>query len=280
MNPDIFFQCREACNEKISAIPDAVEHYMREVGKLTGRPHRLFDYYGTSDAQRVIVLMGSAAETAKEVVDYLTAQGEKVGLVSVHLYRPFSAKHFLSALPDTVRRLAVLDRTKEPGAVGEPLYQDICAIYKEQGSSVEIVGGRYGLSSKDTTPGQILAVFDNLKQKTPKNNFTIGIVDDVTFTSLPVTREITAPPAGQTNVEIWGMGSDGTVGANKNSIKIISPPRTCIARRTLCMTPKSPAALPSLICGLADNPSALPIWCTPRTLWPATHPPTSISTIW
>lgn len=221
VNPDIFFQCREACNEKISAIPDAVEHYMREVGKLTGRPHRLFDYYGTSDAQRVIVLMGSAAETAKEVVDYLTAQGEKVGLVSVHLYRPFSAKHFLSALPDTVRRLAVLDRTKEPGAVGEPLYQDICAIYKEQGSSVEIVGGRYGLSSKDTTPGQILAVFDNLKQKTPKNNFTIGIVDDVTFTSLPVTREITAPPAGQTNVEIWGMGSDGTVGANKNSIKII-----------------------------------------------------------
>jgi len=221
VNPDIFFQCREACNEKISAIPDAVERYMREVGKLTGRPHRLFDYYGASDAQRVIVLMGSAAETAKEVVDYLTAQGEKVGLVSVHLYRPFSAKHFLSALPDTVRRLAVLDRTKEPGAVGEPLYQDICAIYKEQGSSVEIVGGRYGLSSKDTTPGQILAVFDNLKQKTPKNNFTIGIVDDVTFTSLPVTREITAPPAGQTNVEIWGMGSDGTVGANKNSIKII-----------------------------------------------------------
>ena len=221
VNPDIFFQCREACNEKIAAIPDAVEHYMQEVGKLTGRPHHLFDYYGAPDARRVIVLMGSAAETARETVDYLTARGKKVGLISVHLYRPFSAKHFLSVLPATLKRLAVLDRTKEPGAIGEPLYQDVCAICKEQDTPIKIVGGRYGLSSKDTTPGQILAVFDNLKQETPKNNFTIGIVDDVTFSSLPVTREIAASPEGQTNVEIWGMGSDGTVGANKNSIKII-----------------------------------------------------------
>ncbi len=221
VNPDIFFQCREACNEKIAQIPDTIEHYMQEIGKITGRTHHLFDYYGAPDADRVIILMGSAAETAKETVDYLTAKGEKAGLLNVHLYRPFSVKHFLASLPTTVKRLAVLDRTKEPGAMGEPLYQDICTIFKEGGIPMEIVGGRYGLSSKDTTPGQILAVYDNLKQDRPKNNFTIGIVDDVTFTSLPVIKEIETSPAGQTDVEIWGMGSDGTVGANKNSIKII-----------------------------------------------------------
>ena len=221
VNPDIFFQCREACNEKISQIPDAVEQYMQEINKLTGRDYHLFNYYGAPDAQRVIILMGSAAETAKETVDYLVSKGEKVGLLNVHLYRPFSADYFLKSLPGTVKRLAVLDRTKEPGAMGEPLYQDVCTVYKERGIDMEVVGGRYGLSSKDTTPGQILAVFDNLKQETPKNNFTIGIVDDVTNTSLPVTQEIETSPAGQTNVEIWGMGSDGTVGANKNSIKII-----------------------------------------------------------
>lgn len=221
VNPDIFFQCREACNEKVSQIPEAVEYYMQKVGEITGRPHHLFDYYGATDAERVIVLMGSGAETTKETVEYLTAQGEKVGLINVHLYRPFSAEHFLSSLPATVKSLAVLDRTKEPGATGEPLYQDICTLYREKGLPMEIVGGRFGLSSKDTTPGQILAVFENLKQETPKNNFTIGIEDDVTFTSLPVTKEIETSPEGQTNVEIWGMGSDGTVGANKNSIKII-----------------------------------------------------------
>ncbi|WP_312281246.1 pyruvate:ferredoxin (flavodoxin) oxidoreductase [Oscillibacter sp.] len=221
VNPDIFFQCREACNDKIASIPAAVERYMREIGKLTGREYHLFDYYGAPDADRVIILMGSAAETAKEAVDFLTAQGEKVGLLNVHLYRPFSAEHFLAALPATAKRLAVLDRTKEPGAMGEPLYQDVCTIYKERGIPMEIVGGRYGLSSKDTTPGQILAVYENLKQETPKNGFTVGIVDDVTHTSLPVAREIETAPAGQTDVEIWGMGSDGTVGANKNSIKII-----------------------------------------------------------
>ncbi|WP_293008479.1 MULTISPECIES: pyruvate:ferredoxin (flavodoxin) oxidoreductase [unclassified Oscillibacter] len=221
VNPDIFFQCREACNDKIASIPAAVERYMREIGKLTGREYQLFDYYGAPDADRVVVLMGSAAETAKEAVDFLTAQGQKVGLLNVHLYRPFSAEHFLAALPATVKRLAVLDRTKEPGAMGEPLYQDVCTIYKERGIPMEIVGGRYGLSSKDTTPGQILAVYQNLKQETPKNGFTVGIVDDVTHTSLPVAREIETAPAGQTDAEIWGMGSDGTVGANKNSIKII-----------------------------------------------------------
>ena len=221
VNPDIFFQCREACNQKVDAIPEAVEHYMAEISRVTGRPYHLFDYYGAPDAERVIILMGSAAETAKETVDYLISKGEKVGLINVHLYRPFSAEHFLAAVPATCKRLAVLDRTKEPGAMGEPLYQDVCAIYQQRGIPMEIVGGRYGLSSKDTTPGQSLAVFDNLKQDVPKHNFTIGIVDDVTYTSLPLTQEIETAPAGQTSAEFWGMGSDGTVGANKNSIKII-----------------------------------------------------------
>ena len=221
VNPDIFFQCREACNEKVSSIPEAVEHYMAEISKLTGREYKLFNYYGAPDAERVIVLMGSAAETAKEAIDHLTARGEKVGLLNVHLYRPFAADKFLVTIPKTCRKLAVLDRTKEPGAMGEPLYQDICSVYKELGSDMFIVGGRYGLSSKDTTPGQIIAVLDNLKQDKPKNNFTVGIVDDVTHTSLDVTCEIDTSPAGQTSAEFWGMGSDGTVGANKNSIKII-----------------------------------------------------------
>ena len=220
VNPDIFFQCREACNQKFAAIPEAVEHYMAEIGKLTGRTHHLFDYYGAPDAERVVILMGSAAETARETVDYLTARGEKVGLINVHLYRPFSAEHFLAAVPASCKRLAVLDRTKEPGAMGEPLYQDVCTVYQERGIPMTIVGGRYGLSSKDTTPGQILAVYENLKREEPKRDFTIGIVDDVTHTSLPVT-EIETSPAGQTSAEFWGMGSDGTVGANKNSIKII-----------------------------------------------------------
>lgn len=221
VNPDIFFQCREACNEKVAQIPAAVEHYMREISKITGRSYHLYDYYGAPDADRVIIVMGSVAETAKETVDFLTAQGEKVGLINVHLYRPFSAEHFLAAVPAACKRIAVLDRTKEPGAMGEPLYQDICSIYKEKGIPMDIVGGRYGLSSKDTTPGQILSVYENLAAEAPKNGFTIGIVDDVTMTSLPLTREINTAPAGQTSAEFWGMGSDGTVGANKNSIKII-----------------------------------------------------------
>lgn len=221
VNPDIFFQCREACNQKVEAIPAAVEHYMAGVSKLTGRKYKLFNYYGASDAERVIILMGSAAETAKEAVDYLMAKGEKVGLINVHLYRPFSAEHFLAAVPAACKRMAVLDRTKEPGAIGEPLYQDICSTYKSRGLDMDIVGGRYGLSSKDTTPGQIIDVFENLKAGIPKNAFTIGIVDDVTHTSLPVTCDIDTSPVGQTSAEFWGMGSDGTVGANKNSIKII-----------------------------------------------------------
>lgn len=221
VNPDIFFQCREACNEKISQIPDAVEQYMNELSKITGRKHHIFDYYGAHDAERVIVLMGSAAETAKEAVDYLSIKGEKVGIINVHLYRPFDASRFLCAVPASCRRIAVLDRTKEPGAMGEPLYQDVCTAYKERNLDMEIFGGRYGLSSKDTTPAQIIAVFENLKQSQPKNSFTIGILDDVTCTSLPISEEIDTSPLGQSSAEFWGMGSDGTVGANKNSIKII-----------------------------------------------------------
>ena len=194
---------------------------MNEIGKITGRPHKLFDYYGAEDAERVIILMGSGAETATEAVDFLLSKGEKIGMINVHLYRPFSPKHFFQALPKSVKKIAVLDRTKEPGAMGEPLYQDICSIFKEIGSGIPIVGGRYGLSSKDTTPGQIVSVFENLKQDKPKNNFTIGIVDDVTHTSLPRVEEPKLSTEGLTSAVFWGMGSDGTVGANKNSIKII-----------------------------------------------------------
>lgn len=221
VNPDIFFQCREALNTRFNRISDTVEKYMQEINKLTGRNYHLYEYYGAKDAERMIILMGSAAETAKETIDYLTDRGEKVGLLNVHLYRPFAVDYFLKAIPSTVKKIAVLDRTKEPGAMGEPLYQDVCAVYKEKEIPMTIVGGRYGLSSKDTTPAQIIAVYENLKKEKPKNGFTVGIVDDVTFTSLPAGPEISATPAGEKSAEFWGMGSDGTLGANKNSIKII-----------------------------------------------------------
>lgn len=220
-NPDVFFQAREASNGFYEAIPAIVEEYMREISKLTGRNYQLFNYYGAPDADRVIVAMGSACECAEEVVDYLNNRGEKVGVLNVHLYRPFSVKHFLAALPNTVKKIAVLDRTKEPGALGEPLYQDICTAFFENGTRPTIVGGRYGLGSKDTTPAQLIAVYDNLKLDTPRNHFTIGIVDDVTNLSLPVKEEIDTAPEGTVSCKFWGLGSDGTVGANKNSIKII-----------------------------------------------------------
>jgi len=223
VNPDIFFQTREACNEKVDQIPDAAEHYMQEIGRITGREYHLFDYYGAPDAERIIILMGSAAETAKETVDYLTARGEKVGMIQVRLYRPFSAKQFLAALPETAKKIAVLDRTKEPGSLGDPLYLDVTSVLfrNDKSAGRTVVGGRYGLSSKDTTPDQILAVFENLKQDMPKGDFTIGIEDDVTYTSLPQAAPIDTQPEGQFGAIFWGMGSDGTVGANKNSIKII-----------------------------------------------------------
>ena len=220
-NPDHFFQHRESSNSYYEAVPAIVEEYMNEISKITGRKYGLFDYYGAEDAERVIIAMGSVTEAAREAIDHLVAKGEKVGLVSVHLYRPFSAKHFLAAVPKTVKRIAVLDRTKEPGAVGEPLYLDVKDCYYGAENAPVIVGGRYGLGSKDTTPAQILSVFENLALPMPKNQFTLGIVDDVTFTSLPQKEEIALGGEGMFEAKFYGLGADGTVGANKNSVKII-----------------------------------------------------------
>jgi len=220
-NPDTFFAHRESCNTYYENVPAIVEEYMDKISEITGRKYGLFNYYGAEDAERVIILMGSATEAAREAIDYLTAQGEKVGMVSVHLYRPFSAKHFLAAVPKTAKRIAVLDRTKEPGANGEPLYLDVKECFYGQADAPVIVGGRYGLGSNDTTPAQILSVYENLALPQPKNGFTIGIVDDVTFTSLPQKEEIAMGGEGMFQAKFFGLGADGTVGANKNSVKII-----------------------------------------------------------
>ena len=220
-NPDHFFQHREACNPYYENVPEVVEYYMGKISEITGRSYHLFDYYGAKDAERVIVAMGSVTEAIRETVDYLMANGEKVGLIAVHLYRPFSAKHFLAALPQTVKRIAVLDRTKEPGANGEPLYLDVKDVLYGRENAPIVVGGRYGLGSKDTTPAQILSVFENLALPTPKNLFTIGIEDDVTFSSLPKREEIALGGEGMFEAKFYGLGADGTVGANKNSVKII-----------------------------------------------------------
>ena len=221
VNPDVYFQCKEGANVKANALPDTVQHYMDEINKLTGRDYKLFNYYGAPDAEEVIVVMCSASETVKETVDYLNAQGRKVGMVQIHLFRPFSVKHFAAAIPATCKRIAVLDRNKETGSVGEPVYLDVVTALNQAGrGDIRVVGGRYGLSSKDTTPGQIIAVYDNLKQETPKNNFTIGINDDVTYTSLDY-KEIELAHPGQISCKLWGLGGDGTVGANKNAISTI-----------------------------------------------------------
>lgn len=220
-NPDIYFQQRESANPFYNAIPEIVQGYMDSLGEITGRKYKLFDYYGAKDAEYVIIAMGSASDTIYETVDYLNARGEKVGTVRVRLYRPFSETHLLNVIPKTVKKIAVLDRTKEPGAVGEPLYLDVVKAFKNHENLPIIVGGRYGLSSKDTRPSQIVAVFDNLKEAKPKDRFTIGIVDDVTHTSLPEGDIIDTTPEGTTSCRIWGLGSDGTIGANKTAIKII-----------------------------------------------------------
>jgi pyruvate-ferredoxin/flavodoxin oxidoreductase len=220
-NPDIYFQGREASNSFYAAIPDLVEHYMQEYRKLTGREYHPFQYYGSEDAQYLIVAMGSICDTIEETIDYLAAHGEKVGLVKVHLFRPFSSEYLFKVLPPTVKKIAVLDRTKEPGASGEPLYLDIKNSFYTSDLKPVIVGGRYGLGSKDTTPSQVLAVYKNLKSENPKNGFTIGIVDDVTHTSLAEDEIINTAPEGTISCKFWGLGSDGTVGANKQAIKII-----------------------------------------------------------
>ena len=220
-NPDTFFTHRESCNNYYDAVPAIVEDNMNKVSEITGRKYGLFSYYGAADAERVIIAMGSVTEAIRETIDYLTAQGEKVGLVAVHLYRPFSAKHFLAAVPATAKTIAVLDRTKEPGANGEPLYLDVKECFYGKENAPVIVGGRYGLGSNDTTPAQILSVYENLALPEPKNQFTLGIVDDVTFTSLPQKEEVAMGGEGMFEAKFYGLGADGTVGANKNSVKII-----------------------------------------------------------
>ena len=220
-NPDIYFQVNEAANKYYQAVPKIVEEEMEKVSKLTGRSYHLFDYVGDPEAEHIIIMMGSGAEAAEEAVNYLNQKGEKIGLVKVRLYRPFSVEHFFKTIPKTVKRMAVLDRTKENGSFGEPLYVDISAMYQNKHEDMFIVGGRYGLGSKDLTPSMVKAVFDNLKLAEPKNHFTVGIEDDVTFTSLPIKEEIDASPKGLVQCKFWGLGGDGTVGANKSAIKII-----------------------------------------------------------
>ena len=220
-NPETFFAHREACNKYYDAVPGIVEKYMNELSQITGREYKLFSYYGAEDADRVIIAMGSVVEAAKEAIDHLISKGEKVGIVSVHLYRPFSVKHLLAAVPKTCKRIAVLDRTKEPGAQGEPLLIDVKDAFYGQENAPLIVGGRYGLGSGDTTPTMVISVYDNLKLNAPKDHFTLGIVDDVTFTSLPLEKEMALGGEGIFEAKFYGLGADGTVGANKNSVKII-----------------------------------------------------------
>ena len=220
-NDDIYFQGREAQNLFYEAIPDIVANYMKEISKITGRDYKPFTFYGAKDATRVVVAMGSVTECLRETVDYLNAKGEKVGLIVCHLFRPFSAKYLFDVLPDTVEKIAVLDRTKEAGSVGEPLYLDLRSVFYGRKNAPVIVGGRYGLSSKDVDPAQMLAVFKNLEEKEPKNGFTVGINDDVTFTSLPLGPKMSLGGDDVRECLFYGLGADGTVGANKNSIKII-----------------------------------------------------------
>jgi pyruvate-ferredoxin/flavodoxin oxidoreductase len=220
-NPDIYFQGREAANPFYNQIPTIVEESMAKVAALTGRQYKLFDYVGHPEAERIIISMGSSTETIEEVINSLNAKGERLGLVKIRLYRPFSIDHFLSAIPSTVEHITVLDRTKEPGAIGDPLYMDVCTAFKEFGQMPEITGGRYGLGSKEFTPAMVKAVFDNMRSVKAKNHFTVGINDDVTYQSLPVDDKFETSPEGTVQCKFWGLGSDGTVGANKSAIKII-----------------------------------------------------------
>ena len=220
-NGDIFFQHREACNRYYDAVPGIVEDYMNKINEKIGTDYKLFNYYGAPDADRVIIAMGSICDVAEEVIDYMLAAGEKVGLIKVRLYRPFVADKLVEVLPKTVKKIAVLDRTKEPGALGEPLYLDVVTALSSKGVDATIVGGRYGLGSKDTPPSSIFAVYENLASDSPKNGFTIGIVDDVTHLSLEEKPAPDTSAKGTISCKFWGLGGDGTVGANKNSIKII-----------------------------------------------------------
>ncbi|MCX6269797.1 MAG: pyruvate:ferredoxin (flavodoxin) oxidoreductase [Bacteroidetes bacterium] len=257
-NPDIYFQSREAANQFYFDVPDIVENYMQEINKLTGREYHPFTYYGPADAENIIVAMGSVTETIKEVIDYLGSKGQKLGLVTCHLYRPFSSKYFFNVVPKTVKRVCVLDRTKEPGANGEPLYLDIKELYYGREKAPLIIGGRYGLSSKDTTPTMMISVYNNLVANKPKNNFTVGIVDDVTFLSLPVLPEVSICPPGTFEAKFYGIGADGTVGANKNSIKIIGDTTDKYAQAYFAYDSKKSGGVTSSHLRFGDRPIRSP----------------------
>ncbi len=252
-NPDVFFQAREAINPFYLALPRIVKAAMDRFAELTGRRYRLFDYYGAADAERVVVMMGSGLGAAREAIDRLVDAGEKVGLVAVRLYRPFDVAALVEALPRSVRSVAVLDRTKEPGAPGEPLFLDVAAALA--GSDVRVVGGRYGLSSKELTPSMIAAVFAELRRTRPKHGFTVGITDDITDTSLAWDRQPEAESEGVTRAVFYGLGSDGTVGATKNSVKILGDETDCSPRGTSSTTPRSREPSPSPTCASASDRS-------------------------
>lgn len=257
-NPDIYFQSRESANKFYDKVADTVEEYMQEISKRTGREYHPFTYYGADDAEDVIIAMGSITDTIKEVVDYLNNQGKKLGLLSVHLYRPFSAKYFFKAIPESANRICVLDRTKEPGANGEPLYLDVKDLYYGKKNAPVIIGGRYGLSSKDTTPAMILSVYNNLVSDSPKNGFTVGIVDDVTFKSLQMIDEINVSSKGTFQGKFYGLGSDGTVGANKNSIKIIGDNTDKYAQAYFAYDSKKSGGITTSHLRFGDNPIRSP----------------------
>ncbi len=261
-NPDIYFQTREAANRFYDAIPDMVADTMKQISEITGREYKPFTYYGAEDAEQVVVAMGSVTETLKKVVDYLNKQGKKVGVITVHLYRPFSAKYMFDVMPKSVKRICVLDRTKEPGAAGEPLYLDVKEAFYNCESRPMIIGGRYGLSSKDTTPAQMLAVYENLAAAEPKNQFTVGIVDDVTFTSLPVGEEISLAKEGTFEALFFGLGADGTVGANKNSIKIIGGSTNKYCQAYFSYDSKKSGGYTSSHLRFGDNPITSPYLVT------------------
>jgi len=257
-NPDIFFQAKEAVNRYYDAVPDIVENYMNEITKLTGRVYHPFTFHGHPQAENIVIAMGSACDILTEVVDYLNAQGQKVGFINVHLYRPFSAKYFFNVLPASVKRITVLDRTKEPGANGDPLYLDVVELFNNKQVRPMIVGGRYGLSSKDTTPAHFISVFENMAMNEPKNQFTVGIVDDVTFRSLPILPEISVSPKGTYEAKFYGLGSDGTVGANKNSIKIIGDNTDKYAQAYFAYDSKKSGGITVSHLRFGDNPIRSP----------------------
>jgi pyruvate-ferredoxin/flavodoxin oxidoreductase len=261
-NPDIFFQAKEASNKFYEAVPDTVNACMQEIKKLTGREYHPFDYYGAPNAENIMIAMGSVTDLAKPVIDYLLKKGEKIGVITVHLYRPFSPKYFFNVLPSSVRRIAVLDRSKEPGAPGDPLYLDVKSLFYGRDNAPIIIGGRYGLSSKDTTPEQLIAVFDNLKQKEPKDHFTVGINDDVTFKSLSVGQSVDVCPAGTYEAKFFGIGADGTVGANKNTIKIIGNNTDKYAQAYFAYDSKKSGNLTISHLRFGDRPIQLPYYVT------------------